>query len=347
MLGVTWGSNVRTDVRKEAGHGDAGVTSACEPTAGMVRAALDQILASDTFSHAARPSSLLKYLVEHALEGANDKLNEHALGVALFNRGAGFDGGVDPIVRVEAGRLRRRLCTYYETEGSGDPVVIELPQRTYTPVFRRREQLRAVAIPPGVREQPSAAGLANHARSRARNPLAVLGAVLVVGLAACVAALMPRTPAAGYLPGGGTATARSIVVLPFTDSTARQEVEHFSEGLSEEITERLNRIPGLRVVSHLTAFNMKGKTADVREIGRQVNAGFVLDGSVRRSGDRLRVNVCLVDASEGYDLWSRTYDREFKEGFATEEELAEAIVADVREKFSNPLPRPAGRSGSK
>jgi TolB-like protein len=249
------------------------------------------------------------------------------------NRGAGFDGGVGPIVRVEPGRLRRRLCTYYETEGSGDPIVIELPQRTYIPVFRRREEPCAVAIPARSREQPSAA-LPIEPGSRVWKRIAVVGPILLVSAAAGCAMWMARNPSAGHTPGGGAAEARSIVVLPFTDATPKQEVEHFSEGLSEEITERLNKIAGLRVVSHLTAFSIRGKAADAREIGRQANAGFVLDGSVRRSGDRLRVNVCLVDASEGYDIWSRTYDREFKEGFATEEGLAAAIVADLREKLS-------------
>jgi len=125
------------------------------------------------------------------------------------------------------------------------------------------------------------------------------------------------SPAAGR-PG--------IAVLPFVNMSADPEQEYFCDGLAEEIITALSRISGLRVAARTSAFAFKGRDADVREIGRQLGVGAVLEGSVRRSGDRLRVTAQLIEAAGGFHLWSERFDRRLDDVFAIQDEIALAIV---------------------
>ena len=122
----------------------------------------------------------------------------------------------------------------------------------------------------------------------------------------------------------------SIAVLPFANLSADPESEFFSDGITEELTGALSRLEGLHVVARASAFAFKGRTEDVREIGRQLGVGTVLEGSVRRSGKRVRVAAELVSVADGYRLWSDTFDRQVDDVFAIQDEIAGAI-ADVLE----------------
>src|SRR3954454_5641537 len=108
-------------------------------SAESIRVELEKILASHIFSRADRPSRFLRFVVEHAVGNAGSPLKEYAIGLGVLERGESFDPRLDPIVRVEAGRLRSRLLEYYKTEGLDDAVVIELPKGGYVPVFRERQ----------------------------------------------------------------------------------------------------------------------------------------------------------------------------------------------------------------
>ncbi|MGH9603866.1 MAG: protein kinase domain-containing protein [Terriglobales bacterium] len=118
----------------------------------------------------------------------------------------------------------------------------------------------------------------------------------------------------------------AIAVLPFANLSAEPDSEYFSDGLSEELINALARLPDLRVASRTSAFRFRGQNADVREIGRQLSVGSVLEGSVRRSGKRLRVTAQLVSVADGYQLWSQRYDREIADVFDIQDEITEAIV---------------------
>lgn len=129
----------------------------------------------------------------------------------------------------------------------------------------------------------------------------------------------------------------SIVVLPFSNLSPEPE-DYFSDGLTEEIIHALSSIRGIRVVARTSAFALKYRNADVLEVGRALNVSFVLEGSVRRSGESLRVTVRLASTSDGYQLWSRRYDRKIEDLFAVQDEIAEAIVEILRVGAAN-LPR--------
>ena len=125
----------------------------------------------------------------------------------------------------------------------------------------------------------------------------------------------------------------ALAVLPFVNMSADPENEFFSDGMTEELINALTRVEGLRVTSRTSAFVFKGRDVDVREIGQRLNVTAVLEGSVRRSGNRLRVTAQLINAADGYHLWSDTYDRQLADVFEVQDELARSIVSTLRPKL--------------
>ena len=124
-----------------------------------------------------------------------------------------------------------------------------------------------------------------------------------------------------------TDTQPSIAVLPFADMSAGKDHEWFSDGLSEEIINVLAHLPGLKVTARTSAFAFRGKDQDVRQIAEALGVRAVLEGSVRRAGSRIRVTAQLINAEDGYHLWSERYDREMADVFAIQA-LALAAVLD-------------------
>ena len=122
----------------------------------------------------------------------------------------------------------------------------------------------------------------------------------------------------------------SIAVLPFVNMSAQSENEYFSDGLAEELINALTKIKGLQIVARTSAFSFKGKEIDIREIGRKLNVRTVLEGSVRKAGNRLRITAQLVKVADGYQLWSERYDKEMDDVFAIQDEISLAIVERLK-----------------
>lgn len=131
----------------------------------------------------------------------------------------------------------------------------------------------------------------------------------------------------------GGAPARSIAVLPFENLSADKDTDYLGDGLSEEITNVLTQIDGLRVAARTSAFSFKGTRDDLRTIGEKLGVATVLEGSVRKSGARLRITAQLTDVADGYHLWSERYDRELVDVFAVQDEIAAAIAAKLQVTF--------------
>ncbi len=138
----------------------------------------------------------------------------------------------------------------------------------------------------------------------------------------------------------------SIAVLPFVNLSGDKENEYFSDGMTEEIIDALANVEGVRVVARTSAFSFKGKNLNVRQIGEELNVATVLEGSVQREGNQLRVVAKLIGVADGYHLWSKTYDRELKNVFSVEDDLARAIVQALRPRLvqGRALVRPATES---
>lgn len=126
----------------------------------------------------------------------------------------------------------------------------------------------------------------------------------------------------------------SVAVLPFVNMSADSENEYFSDGVTEEILNALARVDGLLVTSRTSSFAFKGKSYDIREIGRQLGVKTVLEGSVRKAGNKVRVTAQLIDTRNGYHRWSESYDRNIEDIFAVQDEIAKTITNKLKESFS-------------
>ena len=219
----------------------------------------------------------LRFVVDRELAGRGRELKEYTLGTEVFDRDPAYDPRIDPIVRVEARRLRSKLREYYSGSGATDAIVIELPKGSYVPQFRA-----AIAVP---------------------------------------AATLPAQQQG--------AVSRSVVVLPFANPASDPEADYLSDGLSQQVIHRLTRIQGVRVLGWHSAARMRDRH-DVYEAARELNACFALVGTIRRSGDRLRVSAQFVDVQSRAFLWSEFYDRPASDLFAIEEDIADAIVGSLR-----------------
>jgi adenylate cyclase len=149
--------------------------------------------------------------------------------------------------------------------------------------------------------------------------------VAALTLAAAAAVVMAMT-APERVPSDGDRRLHSLVVLPFVDLSPDGRHEYFSDGLTDELIHTLARMEGLRVVARTSAFTFKGRTVPVNQVARQLGVGHVLEGSVRRNGERVRISVQLIDARTGFPLWTEVFDRELSDIFAVQLAISEAIA---------------------
>ncbi len=131
---------------------------------------------------------------------------------------------------------------------------------------------------------------------------------------------------------------KSIAVLPFIDLSQAKDQEYFCDGISEEILDGLAKVDGLRVVGRTSSFSFKGKNASVSEVGKKLNVENVLEGTLRREGNRVRITAELVNTRNGFHLWSETYERELKGVFAVQDEITRSIVEALKVKLAVSLP---------
>jgi len=279
------------------------------PSPEEVRQQLQAILSSRPFVTATRARRFLTHIVEQTLAGQTDGIKELVLASEVFDRPGDFDPKVDTVVRVEAGKLRKRLEEYYADEGAGAPVRIEVPKGTYVPQFQLRTQPE-IPVPPGHR----------------RRYVAGIPALLLIAAAAWWGVWKFRAPAAPATP--------SIAVLPFLNMSSDPANEYFTDGLSEELTDALCNAGGLRVAARTSAFFFKGKPADVHEIGAKLHVAFVVEGSVRKQGEQLKVTAQLIRTDDGYHVWSGSFERRLADVFAVQQELAGSLVTALQVKLT-------------
>ncbi|MFH1844254.1 MAG: protein kinase [bacterium] len=146
------------------------------------------------------------------------------------------------------------------------------------------------------------------------------------------------TARAAAVPGGRQQPTPSVAVLPFVNMSADPENEFFGDGLAEELINALSRIEGLDVAARTSTFRFRGRDVDIREIGRQLQVGAVVEGSVRKAGQQVRVTAQLIDVGTGYHVWSERFDRQLADIFAIQDEITLAIVEQLQARL---LPREA------
>src|SRR5882762_7320779 len=208
------------------------------------------------------------------------------------------------------------------------------PAARYPDAGQLLDDLRAIA-----RGQSVAAGR----RSRRRAAILTLaGIVTVAGITAAVWHALPRgqPPSADVIAAAAKDGAPSIAVLPFADLSPAKDQEYFSDGIAEEILNALTQIDGLRVAGRTSAFSFKGKNEELASIARKLHVATLLEGSVRKSGNRVRITAQLISAKDGFHLWSKQYDRELTDIFKIQGELAMAVVEALKVKLLPGAPVP-------
>ena len=276
-----------------------------------VRRQLDKVLASPGFARNERLSRFLRFVVERHLEGRDQELKESLIAIEVFGRPPGYDSKQDPVVRTEASRLRARLSEYYLADGKSDSMIIELPKGGYIPVVRSTERTDERATPEGAR------------LSRWR---------ISVG-AAALALLVVALAAVNWWRSRPQNTPIPIAVLPLLNLNQDPAYDYFADGLTGELIRNLSIIDGLTVRSETSSFTFKGKPQKARDAGKQLEADYLVEGSVLRSGQQLRINVELVRASDDFPIWSGRYDRELTDVFAIQDEISRAVVNNLRLKL--------------
>ncbi len=157
--------------------------------------------------------------------------------------------------------------------------------------------------------------------------------LLAIGAAAAAPGVAWVAWRSARVPSKTTPTSPSIAVLPFADMSPQKDQEYFADGIAEEVLNALAHIDGLRVPGRTSSFWFKGRSAKLEDIGRELKVGAVLEGSVRKDGKRIRVTAQLVNVSDGYHLWSETFDRELTDVFGIQDEISRAVVAALKVKL--------------
>lgn len=261
-----------------------------------IRAHVDKILASPVFAGSPRQQRFLDYLVTHTINGDADRLKGYTIGIEVFDKEDDFDPSIDAIVRVEATRIRNKLREYYESLGRSDEVRINFRKGNYQLDF----SFQAI----GSYDQNT--GILAKANNHAEK----------------------------YQPELIT-DKPSLVVLPFVSISADDSRDYFADGITDSLISMLSRISGLFVISRQSSFAYKDTRKTSKEIAAELGVQYLLESSVQHAGDRVRIAVHLIKASDNTHLWSERYDRELQDIFALQDELTQQIANALQVRLTS------------
>jgi adenylate cyclase len=327
-------------------NSEPNATTASPPSAAEVRAELARVLASTVFAQAGRSTEFLRFVVEETLHGRADRLKGYTVAIEVFGKPPEFDAQTDPLVRVEAGRLRRRLIEYYHGEGRDDSVRIALPKNGYAPTFTGMPAATA----------PTAAPSASKQR-RTKRALLLRGAtigIVVATAAGLLAWLMWRynTPpaqtsaAARAHAGPVSALGPRLLVLPVENLSGDASLDAVAAGTTEEI---IRALVAFNIFATASTTGRVLESADLFALRKEFDAGYVLTGSVRAANGDLRLTLRLVDTEVGTQLWSRAFDEHAERAnpIAMEDRIgvttAEILSSPFGPVYGHEIARTAGR----
>lgn len=268
-----------------------------------IRAQLERILRSQTLGGSDQLKRLLRLVVERTLNGQPELLKEYNLGLEVFQRPPDYDPKLDPIVRVQARRLRAKLDEYYATEGAHESLIVRIPKGAYVPSF----ETRAPAIKSGRRRVwPVAAAVA------------VLAVILV---AAWVT---------------GDSADRSVAVLPLQIFTEGGSRGHIADQIAEVLTTELAKNKQLRVLSRTTASKYRATNSSLPEIASELGVRWMVEGGVGLEGNRAYVKLRAVDSLTDRKVWADVFDCELSNLVAVNAQAANQIAAAIAAELRSP-----------
>jgi len=302
----------------------------------LVRNHLEEVISSSAFAGSKRSQDFLQLVVEHALAGRFDSLRERMIGAEMFGRPIGYDTANDAVVRVKATEVRKKLAQFYREAATRPPVRIELPSGSYVPKFHWKLEAQQEIdarlpnpVEPSFAEKPVEVKEAispTPAKTYRRPSYVVASGLLGLGLLAAIGywgftALRRQSNAAQGI--------RSIAILPLQNLTGDPKQEYFADGMTEELIADLGQIGSLRVISRTSAMSYKATRKNLPQIAHELGVDAVVEGSVWREGNRVRIAAQLIDARTDRHLWARNYDRDLTSVLALEGEVAQAIADEI------------------
>lgn len=303
-----------------------------EGNAEAIRQQLERILASRVFFSAQRSQAFLRYVVAKSIAGVAPK--EYEIAVDVFGRSSDYDPAVDAAVRVEASRLRSRLREYYTTDGQQDSVAIDVPKGGYACEFAFRESPGDFGTAAVTAQAANSAEAANPALAGAtdRKRMALWG-----GGRLWIAALAVLTIAVA-LAGWGVMRweharepIRSLAVLPLQNLSGDPSQNYFAAGMTDELTTELARNHNLRVTSRTSAVAASRSQRSLPQIAAALKVDAVVEGSVLRSGNEIRITAQLIDARSDKHLWAQSFVGPATDILSLQDTVADEIAAQTQE----------------
>jgi TolB-like protein/Tfp pilus assembly protein PilF len=281
-----------------------------------VEETLRRILASAVFASSPRMSRFVRFVVDETVAGRGGDLKEYVVGLRVFDKPESFNPAGDPTVRVEASKLRAKLARYYELEGQHEPVVVEIPKGHYAARFSLRPRLE---VSYGDTVDHTALPSPTHIPRRAALALGFAALMTAVGYTAYVLSVPAITPTNGRI---------MLAVLPFQNLTGDPEQEYLCDGLTEEMIAQMSAVntAHLGIIARTSAMHYKSTTKRADEIGRELGVQYLLETSLRRIGNRLRITAQLVDARSQSHVWVEQYERPAEDLLAVQHEVAAAVT---------------------
>jgi TolB-like protein/Tfp pilus assembly protein PilF len=299
--------------------------------ADSVRSHVQGVLAGAAFKGGKRAQDFLQLVVEHALAGRYDNLRERMLGAEMFGRPVDYDTANDAVVRVKANEVRKRLAQHYQSLPFPSPVRIELQAGSYIPQFYfESSPLSVPAETPAsaskdifINSAPAAAIPSTRRRSlllRTAVPVAAVAILIVGGWFAL----------RQWRQAAESSQIRSLAVLPLVNYSGDPNQDYFADGMTGELTAEVAQIPTLRVISRTSTMTYKGTKETVPEIARELHVDGVVEGSVAREGNRIRIITQLIDARNDRHIWANTYNRDLTSVLQLQSDVARAIADQIR-----------------
>jgi TolB-like protein len=315
-----------------------------------VRDHLQEILNSQWFAASKRAQDFLRLVVEHALAGEHELLRERMIGAEMFHRSVDYDTANDPVVRVKATEVRKKLGSYYLEHAGYARVRIQLPSGTYVPRFvfetarpqsplfnPPSEEVKSVpgSLLPGsgnIGEEPADAQRPSgyppsRFSTRTRFRILLIGGILALVTAlACAAYLGLR---AWRVYSSSRRGFRSIAILPFENVSGDPNQDYFADGMTEELIADLGRDSSLQVISKTSSMSYKGTKKRLPEIARELSVDGVVEGTVLRAGSEVRITAEFIDAKTDHPIWAESYVRDLTNVLTLQDELAQALADEV------------------
>jgi TolB-like protein/Flp pilus assembly protein TadD len=304
---------------------------------GLLRDHLNDVFASRAFAGSKRAQDFLQLIVDHALAGRLDSLRERMIGAEMFGRRIDYDTANDAVVRVKATEVRRKLAQYYQESTKPPLVRVELPSGSYVPIFHWKaspgtaEANAGANLPVAAKPSPIPSQLVDKVLSLPspglRQPRVIAGTLAGLALLAAL----------GYLgfkawPRGSPTTAgvHAIAILPLQNLSGDPHQDYFADSMTEELIAALGQVSALRVISRTSTMTYKGTTKTLPQIARELAVDTVVEGSVLRQDNQVRITAQLIDARTDHHLWARSYVRNLNDVLTLQGEVARTIADQVR-----------------